>query len=42
MLLIAQKGGGVFEGITLWLCEHPLPPIAAVLRGNYYTRVHPD
>ncbi|TQV65148.1 MAG: histidinol-phosphate aminotransferase family protein [Halothiobacillaceae bacterium] len=41
----SEKGGGVFTGIKLLLCENPLPPIdeaiaaaqAEVPRSNYYT-----
>ena len=45
MTSILEKGGGMFEGIKLLLCENPLPPIeeaiaaaqAEVPRSNYYT-----
>jgi len=45
MTSVSEKGGGSFEGVTLLLCENPLPPIeeavvaaqAAVLKSNYYT-----
>jgi histidinol-phosphate aminotransferase len=45
MSLIAEKGGGTFQGIKLLLCENPLPPIdeaiaaaqAEAAHGNYYT-----
>ena len=45
MASIAEKGGGVFEGIKLLLCENPLPPLAEAVmaaqaevpRSNYYT-----
>jgi histidinol-phosphate aminotransferase len=45
MSIIAEKGGGTFEGIKLLLCENPLPPIdeaiaaarAEAARSNYYT-----
>ncbi|MCB1986379.1 MAG: histidinol-phosphate aminotransferase family protein [Burkholderiales bacterium] len=45
MTSILEKGGGVFEGIKLLLCENPLPPIdeaiaaaqAEVPHCNYYT-----
>jgi histidinol-phosphate aminotransferase len=45
MTSILEKGGGIFEGIKLLLCENPLPPIeeavaaaqAEVPRSNYYT-----
>ena len=45
MSAIAEKGGGTFQGIKLWLCENPLPPIdeaiaaaqAEVPHGNFYT-----
>jgi histidinol-phosphate aminotransferase len=45
---VAEKGGAGFEGITMLLCENPLPPLpqaveaaAAVLsRSNHYTEPH--
>jgi histidinol-phosphate aminotransferase len=48
MTSLAEKGGGVFEGIKLLLCENPLPPIeeaiaaaqAELPRGNYYTEAY--
>jgi histidinol-phosphate aminotransferase len=48
MTSLTEKGGGVFEGIKLLLCENPLPPIdeaiaaaqAEVPRGNYYTEAY--
>jgi histidinol-phosphate aminotransferase len=48
MTSLTEKGGGVFEGIKLLLCENPLPPIdeaiaaaqAEAPRGNYYTEAY--
>lgn len=48
MSVIAEKGGGAFEGIRLLLCENPLPPIdeaiaaarAEAARSNYYTEAY--
>jgi histidinol-phosphate aminotransferase len=45
MSIIAEKGGGTFQGIKLLLCENPLPPLeeaiaaaqAEVPHSNYYT-----
>ena len=45
MTSILEKGGGVFEGIKMLLCENPLPPIdeaiaaaqAELPHSNYYT-----
>jgi histidinol-phosphate aminotransferase len=45
---VSEKGGGGFEGITLLLCENPLPPIeeaiaaaqAEVPRSNHYTEAY--
>jgi histidinol-phosphate aminotransferase len=45
MTSIIEKGGAGFQGITLLLCENPLPPLdeaikaadAEVPRSNYYT-----
>ena len=45
MTSILEKGGGVFRGIKLLLCENPLPPIEEAIVaaqaeapfGNYYT-----
>lgn len=45
MTSILEKGGGVFKGIKLLLCENPLPPIDAAIaaaqaevpHSNYYT-----
>lgn len=45
MTSILEKGGGIFEGIKMLLCENPLPPIdeaiaaaqAEVPHSNYYT-----
>lgn len=45
MSIIAEKGGGTFQGIKLLLCENPLPPIdeaiaaaqAEAAHSNYYT-----
>lgn len=45
-----EKGGGVFAGIKLLLCENPLPPIdeaivaaqAEVPQGNYYTEAYSE
>jgi len=42
---IVEKGGGVFQGIKLLLCENPLPPIPEAVeaaaqelpRSNFYT-----
>lgn len=42
---IVEKGGALFEGITLLLCENPLPPPEAAIeaaarelpRSNHYT-----
>ncbi len=48
MGVIAEKGGGTFQGIKLLLCENPLPPIeeaiaaaqAEVPNGNFYTEAY--
>jgi histidinol-phosphate aminotransferase len=48
MGIIAEKGGGTFQGIKLLLCENPLPPIeeaiaaaqAEVPNGNFYTEAY--
>lgn len=48
MSIIAEKGGGAFQGIKLLLCENPLPPIeeavaaarAEVPASNYYTEAY--
>jgi histidinol-phosphate aminotransferase len=48
MTSLTEKGGGVFEGIKLLLCENPLPPIEEAIaaaqaeapRGNYYTEAY--
>ena len=45
-----EKGGGVFAGIKLLLCENPLPPIEEAIvaaqaeapRGNYYTESYSE
>jgi histidinol-phosphate aminotransferase len=45
-----EKGGGVFKGIKLLLCENPLPPIeeaiaaaaAALPDSNYYTEPYSE
>lgn len=45
MSVLAEKGGGTFQGIKLLLCENPLPPLeeaiaaaqAEVPHSNYYT-----
>ncbi|MEF8839707.1 MAG: DUF2267 domain-containing protein, partial [Haloarculaceae archaeon] len=45
-----EKGGGQFEGISLLLCENPLPPIeeaieaaaAELPNSNHYTEPHSD
>ena len=45
MSIIAEKGGGTFQGIKLLLCENPLPPLdeaiaaaqAEAPHSNYYT-----
>lgn len=45
MTSLSEKGGGTFGGITLLLCENPLPPIdeaitaaqTEVARSNHYT-----
>ena len=45
MSIIAEKGGGTFQGIKLLLCENPLPPIdeaiaaaqAEAAHSNHYT-----
>jgi len=45
-----EKGGGQFEGISLLLCENPLPPIEAAVdaaaaelpESNHYTEAHSD
>ena len=50
MTSILEKGGGVFGGIKLLLCENPLPPIeeaifaaqAEVPFGNYYTEPYSE
>jgi histidinol-phosphate aminotransferase len=42
---VVEKGAGAFEGITLLLCENPLPPLAEAIeaaerelpRSNHYT-----
>jgi histidinol-phosphate aminotransferase len=48
MSVVAEKGGGTFQGIKLLLCENPLPPIedaiaaarAEVSHSNYYTEAY--
>jgi len=50
MTSILEKGGGLFKGIRLLLCENPLPPIeeaiaaaqAEVSRSNYYTEPYSE
>lgn len=50
MTSILEKGGGVFRGIKLLLCENPLPPIdeaivaaqAEAPFGNYYTEPYSE
>jgi histidinol-phosphate aminotransferase len=50
MTSILEKGGGVFKGIKLLLCENPLPPIeeaiaaaqAELRRSNYYTETYSE
>lgn len=45
MTSLSEKGGGLFQGIKLLLCENPLPPLdeaiaaaqAEAPHGNYYT-----
>ncbi|WP_336037234.1 pyridoxal phosphate-dependent aminotransferase [Halobacterium yunchengense] len=44
----AEKGGAAFDGVTLLLCENPLPPLEAAVdaardelpRSNHYTEAH--
>ncbi|MFC4247010.1 pyridoxal phosphate-dependent aminotransferase [Natribaculum luteum] len=46
----AEKGGAGFEGVTLLLCENPLPPIDEAIaaaedelpRSNHYTEPHSE
>ncbi|WP_347258318.1 hypothetical protein, partial [Methylocaldum sp.] len=46
----AEKGGGVFRGIKLLLCENPLPPIEEAIEAaraelplsNYYTEPYSE
>lgn len=48
MTSLTEKGGGAFDGITLLLCENPLPPLpeavaaaqAEAHRGNLYTEAY--
>jgi histidinol-phosphate aminotransferase len=50
MSSIHEKGGGIFKGIKLLLCENPLPPIkeaiaaaqAELQRSNYYTEAYSE
>ena len=48
MLSKAEKGGGGFTGLQLFLCENPLPPLDEAIeaartelpRSNHYTEAH--
>lgn len=50
MTSILEKGGGGFGGITLLLCENPLPPLEEAIvaaqeevpRSNYYTEPYSE